>query len=56
MTTEQYDTLTRPYLERIAEQRQIRNWRENTYFLLSALLLCIFVAAFSLTLAFMLNH
>jgi hypothetical protein len=56
MTTEEYDILTRPYLERMARQTQLRNEREWSYAILAALFLCIFAAACCLTLSFLLNY
>lgn len=51
MTTEEVNTLVRPYLLR----QQAHEQAEWSYSILALLLLCILAAAFGLTLAFVLN-
>ena len=51
MTTEEINTLTRPYLMRLQAKQEM----EMHFFILATLWLCILATAFGLTLAFVLN-
>jgi hypothetical protein len=51
MTTQELDTLVRPYLLRQQTKREI----EWSYSILALLFFCILATAFGLTLAFVLN-